>query len=120
MWLGIVMLVGCHFAGFYYNVAEARWFVAAVAAITTMAEYLTRTYLFMHRESIAQLNRHFDQPVLNSYHLAAKRQMCRHIIHEVLKTNSSPKVIDLTVSDQRSSVSRPLTSGLPSPYRNSI
>ncbi|MFE7330785.1 hypothetical protein ACFU8W_38765 [Streptomyces sp. NPDC057565] len=101
MWVGILMLVGCLFAGFYFNVTEVRWFVAGVAAISsTMAGYLTRTYLFMYKESIAQLNRYFDQPVLNSYYLTAERlsqgledgarhEMRRHIIHEVLKTSAA-------------------------------
>ncbi|MGW3736663.1 hypothetical protein [Streptomyces sp. NPDC005148] len=101
MWVGILMLVGCLFAGFYFNVTEIRWFVAGVAAISSaMAGYLTRTYLFMYKESIAQLNRYFDQPVLNSYYLTAERlshgledgprhEMRRHIIHEVLKTSAA-------------------------------
>ncbi|MFF0395198.1 hypothetical protein ACFYSJ_05340 [Streptomyces sp. NPDC005248] len=101
MWVGILMLVGCLFAGFYFNVTEIRWFVAGVAAISsTMAGYLTRTYLFMYKESIAQLNRYFDQPVLNSYYLTAERlshgledgprhEMRRQIIHEVLKTSAA-------------------------------
>lgn len=101
MWVGIFMLVGCLIAGFYFNASAIRWFAAGVAAISaTMSGYLTRTYLFMYKESVAQLNRYFDQPVLNSYYLTAERlshglseetrqEMRRRIIDEVLMTSAS-------------------------------
>ncbi|WP_274029437.1 TRADD-N-associated membrane domain-containing protein [Streptomyces sp. MMBL 11-1] len=101
MAIGIAMLVGCLISGFYVDAAQLRWFVAAVAAISsTMAAFLNRTYLSMYRDSIAQLNRYFDQPVLNSYYLTAERlseslgpeaqhEVRRHIIVEVLKTSAS-------------------------------
>ncbi|MCX4504551.1 hypothetical protein [Streptomyces anulatus] len=101
MGIGITMLVGCLIGGFYVDAAQLRWFLAAVAAISsTMTAFLNRTYLSMYRDSIAQLNRYFDQPVLNSYYLTAERlseglgpeaqhEVRRHIIVEVLKTSAS-------------------------------
>ncbi|MFE4651515.1 hypothetical protein [Streptomyces sp. NPDC056707] len=101
MGIGIAMLVGCLIGGFSVDATQLRWFIAAVAAISsTMAGYLSRTYLDMYKASIAQLNRYFDQPVLNSYYLTAERlshgledeaqhEVRRHIIHEVLKTSAA-------------------------------
>ena len=61
--------------------------------------YLSRTYLLLYRESISQLNRYFDQPVLNSFYLTAERLTAgldvehaqavrQQIIDQVLETST--------------------------------
>lgn len=74
MWCGILMLVGCLTIGLRDNATEIKVFVAAMGAVgTTMAGYLSRTYLSVYRDTLQQLNRYFDQPVKNGYFLAAER-----------------------------------------------
>lgn len=74
MGIGVAMLVVCLASGFIVDAAQIRWFIAGLATLsTTMAGFLNRTYIGMYRDCIRQLNRYFDQPVLNSYFLTAER-----------------------------------------------
>ncbi|MFH9988127.1 hypothetical protein [Streptomyces luteogriseus] len=100
MGVGLFLLVCAAFGGVYVPLEEIRWFIAALAAFSTLLSgYLSRTYMILYRESINQLNRYFDQPVLNSYYLTAERltqsldrehvvEIRRQIINEVLATSS--------------------------------
>ncbi|MCX5597636.1 hypothetical protein OOK29_05730 [Streptomyces phaeochromogenes] len=100
MGVGLFLLVVAAVGGAYVPVEEIRWFIGALAAFSTvLTGYLTRTYLAMYKESIGQLNRYFDQPVLNSYYLTAERLIAGldathahevrcQIINEVLATSS--------------------------------
>ncbi|WP_405956411.1 hypothetical protein [Streptomyces phaeochromogenes] len=100
MGVGLFLLVCAAFGGVYVPLEEIRWFIAALAAFSTLLSgYLSRTYMILYRESITQLNRYFDQPVLNSYYLTAERltqsldrehvvEIRRQIINEVLATSS--------------------------------
>ncbi|MEW2400324.1 hypothetical protein [Streptomyces sp. NPDC046862] len=100
MGVGLFLLVCAAFGGVYVPLEEIRWFIAALAAFSTLLSgYLSRTYMILYRESISQLNRYFDQPVLNSYYLTAERltqsldrehvvEIRRQIISEVLATSS--------------------------------
>ncbi|KUN43363.1 hypothetical protein AQJ27_32945 [Streptomyces olivochromogenes] len=100
MGVGLLLLVCAAFGGAYVPLEQVRWFIGALAAFSTMLSgYLTKTYLAMYKESIGQLNRYFDQPVLNSYYLTAERlaevlkdeqavEVRRQIISHVLKTSS--------------------------------
>ncbi|MDX2393435.1 hypothetical protein NJL88_25885 [Streptomyces sp. DK15] len=100
MGVGLFLLVCAAVGGVYVPLEEIRWFIAALAAFSTMlAGYLSKTYMILYRESISQLNRYFDQPVLNSYYLTAERltqsldrehvvEIRRQIISEVLATSS--------------------------------
>ncbi|WP_217238285.1 hypothetical protein [Streptomyces sp. AC555_RSS877] len=100
MGVGLLLLVCAAFGGVYVPLEEIRWFIAALAAFSTLLSgYLSRTYMILYRESISQLNRYFDQPVLNSYYLTAERltqsldrehvvEIRRQIINEVLATSS--------------------------------
>ncbi|MFE6486982.1 hypothetical protein ACFVGN_29160 [Streptomyces sp. NPDC057757] len=100
MGVGLFLIVCAAVGGAYVPVEEVRWFIGALAAFSTLLTgYLTKTYLAMYKESIGQLNRYFDQPVLNSFYLTAERLVsgldeehaqdvrCR-IIDEVLATSS--------------------------------
>lgn len=100
MGVGLFLLVCAAFGGVYVPLEEIRWFIGALAAFSTLLSgYLTKTYLAMYKESIGQLNRYFDQPVLNSYYLTAERltegldvehaqEVRQQIINEVLATSS--------------------------------
>jgi ABC-type multidrug transport system fused ATPase/permease subunit len=100
MGVGLFLLVCAAFGGVYVPLEEIRWFIAALAAFSTLLSgYVSRTYLALYRDSIAQLNRYFDQPVLNSYYLTAERlahglndeyvtEVRRQIINEVLATSA--------------------------------
>lgn len=100
MGVGLFLLVCAAFGGVYVPLEEIRWFIAALAAFSTLLSgYLSRTYMVLYRESISQLNRYFDQPVLNSYYLTAERlaggldrehvvAVRRQIIDEVLATSA--------------------------------
>lgn len=100
MGVGLFLLVCAAFGGVYVPLEEIRWFIAALAAFSTLLSgYLSRTYMILYRESISQLNRYFDQPVLNSYYLTAERLTAgldrehvvavrRQIIDEVLATSA--------------------------------
>ncbi|WUL41311.1 hypothetical protein OG841_19285 [Streptomyces canus] len=74
MGVGMILLVGAAVAGAWVPFEQVRWFIGAIATLSTLLSgYLNRTYLTLYKESIGQLNRYFDQPVLNGYHLAAER-----------------------------------------------
>ncbi|MDX3756260.1 hypothetical protein [Streptomyces sp. AK02-04a] len=74
MHVGLLLLVAAAIGGVKVPVEQVRWFIGALALFsTTFSAYLSRTYLLLYRESISQLNRYFDQPVLNSYYLTAER-----------------------------------------------
>ncbi|MFE2297946.1 hypothetical protein ACFXAW_07095 [Streptomyces sp. NPDC059445] len=100
MGVGLFLLVLAACGGAYVPVEEIRWFIAALASFSTLLSgFVSRTYMMLYRESIAQLNRYFDQPVLNSYYLTAERltqsldpstiaEVRRQIINEVLATSS--------------------------------
>ncbi|MEU8715802.1 hypothetical protein [Streptomyces sp. NPDC048663] len=100
MGVGLFLLVSAAFAGAYVPLEEVRWFIGALAAFSTLLSgYLTKTYLALYKESIGQLNRYFDQPVLNSHYLTAERlaealqgqdatEVRRKIIDEVLAAST--------------------------------
>ncbi|MFJ8143625.1 hypothetical protein ACIQ6R_00925 [Streptomyces sp. NPDC096048] len=107
--VGLLLLVAAAVGGVYVPIEEIRWFIGALALFSTVfSAYLSRTYLLLYRESISQLNRYFDQPVLNSFYLTAERltsgldvehaqTVRQQIIDQVLETStrigdkSSPK-----------------------------
>lgn len=100
MWVGLVLLVAAAIGGAKVPMEEMRWFLGALAAFSTLLSgYLSRTYMVLYRESISQLNRYFDQPVLNSYFLTAERltvglgvehaqRVRQQIVDEVLASSS--------------------------------
>ncbi|MFB7111719.1 hypothetical protein [Streptomyces sp. NPDC056291] len=100
MGIGMFLLVCAAIGGAYVPLEEVRWFIGALAAFSTLLSgYLSRTYLTLYKESIGQLNRYFDQPVLNSYFLTAERltqglaeehrdEIRKQVITEVLRTSS--------------------------------
>lgn len=100
MHIGLLLLVSAAIGGTLVPLEQIRWFIGCLAAFSTLLSgYLTKTYLAMYKESIGQLNRYFDQPVLNSYYLTAERltngldaahvqDVRKRIINEVLNTSS--------------------------------
>ncbi|MCX4232795.1 hypothetical protein [Streptomyces ortus] len=111
MHTGLALLVAAAISGVKVPIEEVRWFIGALALFSTMfAAYLSRTYLAMYKESIGQLNRYFDQPVLNSYFLTAERvtegldkenqlALKQQIINEVLATSSRMSVRSNSASE---------------------
>ncbi|MER5504817.1 hypothetical protein ABT052_05735 [Streptomyces sp. NPDC002766] len=78
MGVGMILLVAAAVAGAWVPFEQVRWFIGAIATLSTLLSgYLNRTYLALYKESIGQLNRYFDQPVLNGYHLTAERLACQ-------------------------------------------
>ncbi|MFD6296852.1 hypothetical protein ACFWFU_18770 [Streptomyces sp. NPDC060235] len=74
MRIGLALLVCAAVGGAFVPLEQVRWFIGALAAFSTLLSgYLSKTYLSLYKESIGQLNRYFDQPVLNGYYLAAER-----------------------------------------------
>ncbi|MFD6035715.1 hypothetical protein ACFWHF_14410 [Streptomyces griseoincarnatus] len=100
MHVGLILLVAAAIGGVKVPIEEVRWFIGALALFSTVfSAYLSRTYLLLYRESISQLNRYFDQPVLNSFYLTAERltegldeqhqqEVRRRIIEQVLETST--------------------------------
>lgn len=100
MGIGLALLVAATFTGVKVPIEEIRWFIGALAFFSTVfSAYLSRTYLMLYRESISQLNRYFDQPVLNSFYLTAERlagglsgetanRVRQQIIDQVLETST--------------------------------
>ncbi|MFD7242788.1 hypothetical protein [Streptomyces massasporeus] len=101
MTVGLLLLVAAAAGGVKVPVEEIRWFIGALAFFSTVfSAYLSRTYLMLYRESISQLNRYFDQPVLNSFYLTAERLAAglegetgqtvrKQIIDQVLETSTT-------------------------------
>ncbi|MEU3840809.1 hypothetical protein AB0E88_12345 [Streptomyces sp. NPDC028635] len=100
MTVGMALLVAAALGGAWVPLEQIRWFIGALAAFSTLLSgYMSKTYLTLYKESIGQLNRYFDQPVLNSYYLTAERligdlaqehrdEVRMQIINEVLRTSA--------------------------------
>ncbi|MFF3985119.1 hypothetical protein ACFY0B_10930 [Streptomyces sp. NPDC001797] len=111
MGVGMFLLVCAAVGGAFVPLEQVRWFIGALAAFSTLLSgYLSRTYLTLYKESIGQLNRYFDQPVLNSYYLAAERLVCqlgsehqdtvrKNVIAEIL--DNSARMSGRVVSQKR-------------------
>ncbi|WUR84296.1 hypothetical protein OG967_38780 [Streptomyces phaeochromogenes] len=70
MALGLVVIVGCFAAGLYFGNGQTKVFVAAIAGVAAaLSAFLNRTYLQMYGQTLSQLNRYFEQPVLTGYYL---------------------------------------------------
>ncbi|MER5467381.1 hypothetical protein ABZX90_03135 [Streptomyces sp. NPDC002935] len=73
MTAGMVLIASCFIAGFWVS-TDVRWFIGALGTVgAALSAYLSKTFLYLYKESQAQLNRYFDQPVLNGYYLTAER-----------------------------------------------
>ncbi|WP_157878944.1 hypothetical protein [Streptomyces sp. CT34] len=100
MALGLLIIVGCFAAGLYFTGGATKVFVAAIAGVAAaLAAFLNRTYLQMYGQTLSQLNRYFEQPVLTGYYLTAERlsqglkddpesDMRRRIIDQVLEASA--------------------------------
>ncbi|MFG1812020.1 hypothetical protein [Streptomyces sp. NPDC049040] len=100
MTMGLVVLVACFGAGLWVPSSEARIFLGAIAAVgAALSGFINRTYIAMYGQTLAQLNRYFDQPVLTSFYLTAERlserppegadvEMRREIIRQVLAASA--------------------------------
>ncbi|MFD5279110.1 hypothetical protein [Streptomyces rubrogriseus] len=74
MGLGRLVIVGCFAAGLYFANGQTKVFVAAIAGVAAaLSAFLNRTYLHMYGQTLSQLNRYFEQPVLTGYYLMAER-----------------------------------------------
>lgn len=100
MALGLLVIVGCFAAGLYFANGQTKVFVAAIAGVAAaLSAFLNRTYLQMYGQTLSQLNRYFEQPVLTGYYLTAERlaqdlgedpesEMRRRIIDQVLEASA--------------------------------
>ncbi|MGW1615575.1 TRADD-N-associated membrane domain-containing protein [Streptomyces sp. NPDC002285] len=101
MALGLLVIVGCFAAGLYFANGQTKAFVAAIAGVAAaLSAFLNRTYLQMYGQTLSQLNRYFEQPVLTGYYLTAERlaqnlgadpesEMRRRIIDQILEAASA-------------------------------
>ncbi|MGV9342953.1 TRADD-N-associated membrane domain-containing protein [Streptomyces sp. NPDC003688] len=100
MALGLLVITGCFAAGLYIANGQTKVFVAAIAGVAAaLSAFLNRTYLQMYGQTLSQLNRYFEQPVLTGYYLTAERlaqdlgddpesEMRRRIIDQVLEASA--------------------------------
>ncbi|MFG2841669.1 hypothetical protein ACGF12_00630 [Kitasatospora sp. NPDC048296] len=74
MWLGLLVVVSCVAGGVYLKGADVKIFMGAIALVgASLSAFLNRTYLRMYGQTLSQLNRYFEQPVLTGYYLTAER-----------------------------------------------
>jgi hypothetical protein len=74
MWLGFSALVVSFFSALAVQQPDFRIAAAVFGASgSALAAFLSRTYLRVYERSLEQLNRYFNQPLLNSYYLTAER-----------------------------------------------
>ncbi|WP_157878963.1 hypothetical protein [Streptomyces sp. CT34] len=100
MALGLLIIVGCFAAGLYFTGGATKVFVAAIAGVAAaLAAFLNRTYLHVYGQTLSQLNRYFERPVLTGCYLTAERlsqglkddpesDMRRRIIDQVLEAGA--------------------------------
>lgn len=117
MALGLLVIVGCFAAGLYFANGQTKVFVAAIAGVAAaLSAFLNRTYLQMYGQTLSQLNRYFEQPVLTGYYLTAERlaqdlgedpesEMRRRIIDQVLE--ASARMNNGATGEERPSPSKP-------------
>ncbi|MFD8535103.1 hypothetical protein [Streptomyces rubrogriseus] len=98
--MGLLIIVGCSAAGLYFANGRTKVFVAAIAGVAAaLSAFLNRTYLHMYGQTLSQLDRYFEQPVLTGYYLTAERlaqnlgedpesEMRRRIIDRVLEASA--------------------------------
>lgn len=74
MGVGLMLLVGAVGIGWQDSAQGDRLFIGSAAAVgTAFSGYLSRTYMQTYDRALGQLNRYFDQPVLNGNFLTAER-----------------------------------------------
>ncbi|MFJ8751947.1 hypothetical protein ACIREO_21840 [Streptomyces sp. NPDC102441] len=100
MAIGLMVIAGCFGAGLYFDNLQTKVFVASIAGVAAaLTAFLNRTYLQMYGQTLGQLNRYFEQPVLTGYYLTAERlalnlkedpesEMRRRIIDQVLEASA--------------------------------
>ncbi|MFJ4591367.1 MULTISPECIES: hypothetical protein [unclassified Kitasatospora] len=100
MWLGLLVVAGCVAGGVYLKGGDVKIFMSAIALVgASLAAFLNRTYLRMYGQTLSQLNRYFEQPVLTGYYLTAERlaedlepeakgEVRRQIITQVLSASN--------------------------------
>lgn len=71
---GFSWLIVCFTAVILVSSLNGKILAAALAPVGgVLAGFLGRTYLFVYERSLVQLNQYYNQPLLNSYYLAAER-----------------------------------------------
>jgi len=78
MWCGFVWLLICFSAAVFLPAGTRTQLLLGSLAVTggALSAFLGRTYIRVYERSLQQLNRYFDQPLLNSYLLSAERIIC--------------------------------------------
>lgn len=119
MAIGLIIIISCCAAGLYFQNAQVKIFVGSIAAVAAgLSAFLNRTYLQMYGQTLSQLNRYFEQPVLTGYYLTAERlaqglkddpesEMRRRIIDQVLQ--ASAKMNGTTESEEPQPEQPPIT-----------
>ncbi len=71
---GFIWLIVCSTAIVFVGSLNGKIIAAAMAPVgSVLAAFLGRTYLFVYERALAQLSQYYNQPLLNSYYLAAER-----------------------------------------------
>ncbi len=71
---GFSWLIACFTTAILTNSLNGKIIAATMAPAGGMlAAFLGRTYLFVYERALAQLSQYYNQPLLNSYYLAAER-----------------------------------------------
>jgi protein-S-isoprenylcysteine O-methyltransferase Ste14 len=98
MWTGFGLLLASVGSALLIGPNETKFAVTSLGlASAALAGFLGRTYLRVYDSSLEQLNRYFNQPLLNSYYLTAERlvadysndnrdQMINEIVRHLLHT----------------------------------
>jgi hypothetical protein len=74
MFGGFTWLIVCFTAVILVSSLNGKILAATLAPVGgVLAGFLSRTYLFVYERSLVQLNQYYNQPLLNSYCLAAER-----------------------------------------------
>jgi len=101
MLAGFTWLIICFTAVIVINSLNGKIVAAALAPVgSILAGFLGRTYLFVYERSLVQLNQYYNQPLLNSYYLAAERlttemsadakdKMLEKVVDQLLSTAES-------------------------------
>ena len=83
---------------------ETKLAVAGLSAIGTLVSgFITKTFLTSHASAIAQLNRFFEQPLVNSYLLNAER------VAGAISPDSRDEILTLVIRESISAAHQILT-----------
>jgi len=82
MLIGFIWLIACFTAVVLNRSLHGQIIAATMAPVgSILAGFLGRTYLFVYEQALVQLRQYYNQPLLDSYYLAAER-LASEMSHE--------------------------------------